>query len=101
MKLSTLKPNVKPINVNPTAPPVTKRKQGRPEKRERLQVLERDGYLCVKCAELGLVVAAEEVDHIIPLYLGGEDTAANKQSLCRSCHRDKSDREERERRGAD
>jgi len=97
MKLAPLRSKVAMINATATASPITKRKQGRPEKRERLQVLERDGYLCVKCAESGLVVAAEEVDHIIPLHLGGADTAANKQCLCVDCHYKKSLEENKKR----
>lgn len=29
---------------------------------------------------------AKEVDHLIPLRMGGADTAANLQPLCRTCH---------------
>jgi 5-methylcytosine-specific restriction enzyme A len=47
--------------------------------------------LCVKCAERGLTVPVEEVDHIIPIRLGGEQYDwDNLQSLCKSCHSRKS-----------
>ncbi|WP_082849473.1 MULTISPECIES: HNH endonuclease signature motif containing protein [unclassified Sulfitobacter] len=53
----------------------------------RLRHLRRNP-LCVDCAELGAVVEAKEVDHIIPhrgdrkLFL----SRSNWQSLCKSCH---------------
>ena len=61
--------------------------------RKRARVLERDGYLCQDCAKLGLVVRAVEVDHIEPLHLGGSDAEDNLQSLCRACHRAKTEME--------
>ena len=30
-----------------------------------------------------------DVDHVIPLALGGEDTDGNVQALCRPCHKAK------------
>ena len=44
--------------------------------------------LCEACAELGLVVPATEVDHIIPRAVAPElryDTS-NLQALCKGCH---------------
>jgi len=32
------------------------------------------------------VVAATEVDHIVPLRAGGTNDAENLQALCKSCH---------------
>lgn len=29
---------------------------------------------------------ATEVDHIVPLHKGGNDSDGNKQSLCGACH---------------
>jgi hypothetical protein len=49
-------------------------------------VWERDAGRCVRCGS----VANLEVDRIVPVYLGGADTAANLQLLCRNCVRDKS-----------
>jgi 5-methylcytosine-specific restriction protein A len=45
------------------------------------------------------VTPADEVDHIVPLELGGSDSDANKQSLCRECHAAKTDREREVRDG--
>ncbi len=55
--------------------------------RVRLQHL-MDEPLCRHCAEAGSVVAADIVDHIVPIAVAPErrldDT--NLQSLCNSCH---------------
>jgi 5-methylcytosine-specific restriction protein A len=42
--------------------------------------------LCVTCTAEGRVRLARELDHIIPLHKGGEDTDDNSQGLCRDCH---------------
>lgn len=34
----------------------------------------------------GEVVASEEVDHIVPLSAGGDNSLDNLQALCKSCH---------------
>ena len=54
----------------------------------RQAALSRDGYSCVECG-----AAAQEVDHIVPRAMGGEDDVWNLQSLCTSCHRMKTSRE--------
>lgn len=48
------------------------------------------GY--AKCAKCGLTMLASaiDVDHILPLYKGGEDVDSNVQPLCRAvCHKAK------------
>ena len=56
--------------------------------------------LCERCLERGLTVAAREVDHIVPLHLGGARyDDANAASLCAPCHAEKSARESARRRG--
>ena len=40
------------------------------------------------------VVAAEEVDHIVPLREGGDNSRDNLQALCKSCHSRKTARED-------
>lgn len=62
--------------------------------RQRLQHLKRFP-LCRDCGELGVVVAASEVDHITP-HRGDAKLMwdrSNWQSLCRSCHSRKTARE--------
>lgn len=90
---------VKPLKQGQGQPSsLVKRDRGRPWKRKRAQVLERDGYLCVECAKIGKVTIARDVDHIVPLHLGGADTVLNMQSLCQECHQAKTAEEERVRR---
>lgn len=63
-----------------------------PRKYGRAGVAARARYLslhplCEHCARKGIVKAAEEVDHIVPLHKGGSDTDDNKMALCRyPCH---------------
>ena len=42
--------------------------------------------LCAHCMARGIMAEATEVDHIIALCNGGEDTIGNMQSLCVECH---------------
>jgi len=50
--------------------------------------------LCAHCQQRGIITAAEEVDHIVPLHAQGEDTDDNKQALCVDCHKAKSAKEQ-------
>lgn len=46
--------------------------------------------LCRACAAMHRVRAGREVDHIVPIALGGDKTAdTNLQTLCSPCHKDK------------
>lgn len=49
--------------------------------------------LCVDCEKLGRVTAARELDHIVPLHLGGQDNDSNRQGLCVECHKVKTRQE--------
>jgi hypothetical protein len=49
-------------------------------------------YKCNGCKVL--MSASYEVDHIIPLYLGGANNKFNLQALCRNCHGDKTAKDE-------
>jgi hypothetical protein len=49
-------------------------------------VWERDAGRCARCGSM----ANLEVTHVVPVYLGGAETAANLQLLCRNCVRDQS-----------
>ena len=60
---------------------------------DAMQVFARDGWRCQLCnrktpqAKRGTYAAnAPELDHIMPLSLGGEHTYANTQCACRSCN---------------
>ena len=49
--------------------------------------------LCEVCYKLGLTNGAVEIDHIVPVSLGGNNDIANLQSICRECHEKKTARE--------
>ena len=59
----------------------------------RKRILLRDRYTCQGC---GLIRMDHEIDHRVPLHLGGADDDSNLQSLCRTvgeaegCHARKS-----------
>ena len=85
MKLARLKPRIGMLSVR-TAAPIT---QDRLRGRRRLERNER--YLsehpcCAHCQKAGRMRAATEVDHIVPLHLGGADAEPNLQGLCHVCH---------------
>lgn len=68
---------------------------GRPWRRLRALILERDGYLCQcpDCKRLPIPKVAHEVDHIRPLSRGGTDEPGNLQAINKDCHRIKSAKE--------
>lgn len=58
--------------------------------RIRNAVLARDKHLCQPCLKHGRYTEAEQVDHIIPLSVGGGNELENQQAICKPCHRIKS-----------
>jgi hypothetical protein len=55
----------------------------------RHQVLKRDGYRCIECGATNKDTKLE-IDHIIPVNSGGENTLDNLQVLCKACNGAKS-----------
>lgn len=71
--------------------PVNKRKSREPIGLAlRYAILKRDKFKCVKCGSSGSDVVLE-VDHIIPVSMGGATTKKNLQTLCFACNRGKRD----------
>ena len=70
---------------------------GRPWRRKRERILQRDNYLCVPCSKQHKITIAKEVDHILPLAKGGTDDDENLQSICIPCHEAKTLRDEGKR----
>lgn len=68
---------------------------GRPWRRLREKILNRDGWLCHcdDCQATGRVLVAHEVDHHIPKAHGGTDDPKNLRAINRDCHRAKTLRE--------
>ena len=94
MTLTTLKPKVKAIDTRRGAPVAVDRIRGYALTRIRERIGMRDEYTCRSC---GRVTARGEVDHIVPLHLGGGNNPENLQWLCPPCHKLKSESEEKER----
>ena len=96
MSLKSIKPRVETIDTRKGSSPVTTRIRGRLLERIRDRILLRDCFTCRVC---GFVSTRLQVDHIVPLHLGGAESDANRQALCRGCHEAKTAREERVRDG--
>lgn len=58
----------------------------------RLAVFRRDDYRCRHCGLSEEDGATLEVDHVVPVGLGGGDHFENLQTLCRACNRRKGSR---------
>ena len=58
------------------------RKRGRAAMVDRKRIMERDGGMCLLCNRQ----IATQVDHVIPLFKGGQDVDDNKQCVCDECH---------------
>lgn len=58
----------------------------------RLAILDRDQWRCQARLD-GCLIAATEVDHIHPWFLGGGDEPENLRGICHSCHAKKTGRE--------
>jgi 5-methylcytosine-specific restriction endonuclease McrA len=63
--------------------------RGNTTKREKLraQAFKMYGKTCNYCGDVG-----QEVDHVIELAAGGDDSLENLQVLCKSCHKVKTAR---------
>lgn len=59
----------------------------------RLQILQRDCYLCQVCKGAGRIESGHIVDHVKPKSAGGDDAPANLQTICTRCHQRKTIRE--------
>ncbi len=93
-RLCTIKPRMQAAPQREMAKPVAAEgadgwgsgRGGRPWRRIRNVILERDQYTCCHC---GLVTLDLEVDHIINVAAGGTDDESNLQALCVPCHKTK------------
>jgi len=92
-RLTTLKPRLS--NLNPhrlkKLKIADKRITGVTLQQRRLKVWKNDPH-CAICGKLTEYPHGFELDHITPLYLGGEDVIENTQILCcgeEGCHKKK------------
>lgn len=92
-RLKTLKPRLQAIDTvrRPMAPSMSERRMaGRKLQDRRLTVWARAEGRCAGCGRVTSFPHGFELDHIVPLHQGGEDTEANCQVLCAGpggCHR--------------
>ena len=63
----------------------TERVRGCRLQRTRSRLL-RGEPLCRQCLEHDVIRPATQIDHIVPLHCGGEETDSNRQPLCDECH---------------
>lgn len=79
----------------------TARARGRSRQEARLRIWLRDGPHCADCGELIDITPGTprpfELDHIVPLWKGGQDNDGNRQCLCPGCHSAKTASEAAER----
>jgi len=59
-------------------------------KRERFEILKRDGYMCQICGRSQRDGVKLHVDHIVPVSAGGSNDRENLQALCEDCNLGKS-----------
>ncbi|SES12327.1 5-methylcytosine-specific restriction enzyme A [Vreelandella subterranea] len=74
---------------------------GRPWRRIRERILQRDKGLCQPCLRKGIYTPAAEVDHIVNEASGGTDVDDNLEAICNPCHKAKTQEEARRGRGVD
>ncbi len=68
---------------------------GRDWELRRERVLERDCGLCQPCQRADRVTVGNIVDHTVPKARGGSDDDDNLQTICPSCHTEKTNVEKR------
>ena len=78
-------PGLPPRRERDPRPSSAKRGYGRAWRKLRQEHLDVEPY-CVRCRQLGQLVEATDVDHIVSRRRGGSDEHSNLQSLCHSCH---------------
>lgn len=52
----------------------------------RGRIIARQGHVCARCGDK---VSVFEIDHVLPIELGGAEDDDNLQALCGRCHRAK------------
>ena len=67
----------------------TQRGYGADWRKIRQRILQRDKGLCQQHLKLGVVMPGNHVDHIKPKAQGGDNSDANLQTLCTTCHQQK------------
>ena len=95
-KILSLKPHIQTADIRHGSSVGTERIRGGKLRKIRDRIGLRDEYTCRMC---GHVAAHGEVDHIVPLHLGGQETDSNRQWACKRCHGVKTEKEQANREG--
>lgn len=78
MSITTLKPRIATIDTRRGGPVAVERIRGYELTKIRKRIGLRDLYSCADC---GRVTVDGEVDHVVPLHLGGAESDENRQWL--------------------
>ena len=95
-KLTMLKRQVQTVDTSRGGSVAVERIRGHELVKIRERIALRDRYTCQRC---GRVTTKGQVDHKVPLHLGGRESDENRQWLCVPCHDEKSAAEEEGRDG--
>ena len=88
--MKMLKPTIRTIDTRTAkAGSGTKRLTGNSRIAAVKKFTRENARLCATCTKLGLVGFGDELDHIVPLWMGGAESDSNRQWLCREHHLDK------------
>lgn len=79
---------------------------GRPWRRKRERVFQRDGFICQLCKRNGRLTVVTlhgehggVCDHVVALEFGGSDDEFNLQTICKDCDKEKTQSESQRGRG--
>lgn len=95
-RLSTIESKTNQLDISKATTTAYKRITGRKAVEIRKRILLRDSYTCAKCYHV-FKPKSLEVDHIVPLHMGGSESDENRQTLCIRCHGIKTESEGKER----
>lgn len=90
-RLQTVKPKLKLLDSSKARPvQATKRPTGNSLYALMKSYSLNHPRICAECKRKGLVSYGDELDHIMPLHLGGSNAEQNLEWLCREHHLEKS-----------